>query len=289
MRRLAATSSKCFAVKPHSIAVNDARLEVLNRGSGEPLVFIQTALMADELLPVAADPALDSYRRILYYRRGYAGSSPADGPGSIQRDAADCAALLTELDIDRAHVVGLSFSAAIALQFGYEFPQRVRSLALIEPPPVHVPSADEFRAANERLITSRQERGLAAALDEFLTVVIGAHWQQTAEAALPGSSGQMRQDVATFFDTDLPALLGWRFGPDEAARVGSPVLYIGGSGSGPWFEEVHELILGWIPHAKDVILDGADHSLALTHAPQVAAVLDAFLGATRQRSHGQES
>jgi hypothetical protein len=53
-------------VKPRSIAVNGARLEVFDWGSGEPVVFIQTALMADELRPVATDPALDSYRRILY-------------------------------------------------------------------------------------------------------------------------------------------------------------------------------------------------------------------------------
>ena len=264
-------------MKPNKIAVHDARLEVLDWGSGEPVVFIQTALTADELRPIATDPALDDHRRILYYRRGYAGSSPVDGPGSINREAADYAALLTQLDIDRAHVVGLSFSSAIALQIASDLPQRAHSLTLIEPPPVHIPSADEFRAANERLITSRRDRGLEAALDEFLTIVIGPDWQQVAEEALPGSSTQMRQDVATFFDTDLPALLAWRFGPDEAARIGCPALYIGGSDSGPWFAQVHELILRWLPHAEDAIIDGADHSLALTHSRNIADVLYDFL------------
>lgn len=262
---------------PSSIAVQDARLEVVDWGWGEPVVFIQTALTADELRPLATDPALDDYRKILYYRRGYAGSSPVDGPGSIQRDAADCAALLTELGIDRAHVVGLSFSGAIALKLACDLPERVYSLTLIEPPPVHIPSAGEFRAANDRLITTRREQGLEATLDEFLTIVIGADWQQVVEDALPGSSTQMRHDVATFFDTDLPALLAWRFGPDEAARIGCPVQYIGGSESGPWFAQVHELILGWVPHAEDAIIDGADHSLALTHAPHIADVLSPFL------------
>lgn len=265
-------------MQPNIIAVQDARLEVLDVGSGEPVVFVQTALMADELRPVATDPALDDYRKILYYRRGYAGSSPVSSAGSIRRDAADCAALLTELDIDRAHVVGLSFSGAIALQFAAELPERAHSLTLIEPPPVHIPRADEFRAANNRLITSGRHQGLGAALDEFLTIIIGPDWQQVAEEALPDSARQMQQDVATFFDSDLPALLAWRFGPDDAARVDCPVLYIGGSESGPWFAEVHELILGWIPHAEDVIIDGADHSLALTHAPRIADLLHAFLG-----------
>lgn len=264
-------------MQPTSIAVRGAQLEVFDWGSGDPVVFIQTALTADELSPLATDPSLDDYRRILYHRRGYAGSSPVDGPGSIQRDAADCAALLTALDIDRAHIVGLSFSGAIALQLATDAPERVHSLTLIEPPPVHIPSAEEFRAANDQLITSRREQGLEAALDEFLTIVIGPDWQQDAEDALPGSSAQMRQDVATFFDTDLPALLTWRFGPDDAARTECPVLYVGGSESGPWFAEVHELILGWIPHAEDIIIDGAGHSLALTRAPCIANALPAFL------------
>jgi pimeloyl-ACP methyl ester carboxylesterase len=277
MRRLALRCGACV-VQPKNIAVQDAGLQVFDWGSGEPVVFIQTALTAEELRPLATDPTLDGYRKILYYRRGYAGSSPIDGPGSIQRDAADCAELLTELGVDRAHVVGLSFSGAIALQFASDVPGRTHSLTLIEPPPLHVPSADEFRAANDRLITSRQEQGLEGALDEFLTTVIGPEWHQVAEEALPGSVAQMRRDVATFFDTDLPALLSWRFGPDDAARIGCPVLYIGGSESGPWFAEVHELISGWIPHAEDVIVDGADHSLALTHAPDIAEALSAFLG-----------
>jgi pimeloyl-ACP methyl ester carboxylesterase len=250
---------------------------VFDWGSGEPVVFIQTALTAEELRPVATHPALDGYRKVLYHRRGYAGSGPVDGPGSIQRDAADCAALLAELDVDRAHVVGLSFSAAIGLQLAVDTPRSIHSLTLIEPPPVHTPSSDEFRAANERLLATRQKQGAPAALDEFLTIAIGPDWQQVAEEHLPGSSAQMRQDTRTFFDTDLPALLAWRFGPDDASRIRCPVMYIGGTHSGTWFAEVRELMLAWIPHAEDVVVDGADHSLALTHAPDIADALSTFL------------
>lgn len=99
-----------------TVPLQGARLEVAVRGAGDPLVFIQTALVADELRPVAGDPTLGDSRTVVYHRRGYAGSSPAEGQGSIVRDAPDCEALLAELEIDRAHVVGLSFSGAIALQ-----------------------------------------------------------------------------------------------------------------------------------------------------------------------------
>lgn len=259
-----------------AVAVRGAQLEVFDWGSGEPVVFIQTALTAHELRPLATDPALDGYRKILYHRRGYAASTPAD-PGSITRDAADCANLLTELGVDRAHIVGLSYSGAVGLQLAAEAPEHTQTLTLLEPPPVHTPSAPDFRAANDRLIATRQEQGATAALDEFLTMVIGPDWQQVAEDQLPGSPAQMRHDTRTFFDTDLPALLAWSFGPDDVSRIHCPILYVGGTDSGHWFEEVRQLMLSWFPNARDIVIDGADHSLALTHAPQIARALLTFL------------
>lgn len=260
-----------------SVAVADAVLETFDWGEGEPVVLVQTALTADELLPMATDPTLDGYRKILYHRRGYAGSSPQAGSGSIVRDAADCAGLLGELGIDRAHVVGLSFSGAIGLQLAHDRPEAVHTLTLIEPPPVHTPSAGEFRSANDRLLESRRTRGPQAALDEFLTLVIGPGWRDEAEAQLPGSVGQMEADARTFFDVDLGALLSWQFTAEEAAQISCPVLYVGGTDSGAWFAEVRQLMLEWLPHAGDVVIDGADHSLALTHARQLSEAIANFI------------
>lgn len=53
-------------MESRSVAVPGARLEVFDWGSGEPVLFVQTALTADELRPLATDPALDGYRKILY-------------------------------------------------------------------------------------------------------------------------------------------------------------------------------------------------------------------------------
>ena len=67
-------------------------------------------------------------------------SSSAGGQASIIRDATDCANLLTELAVDRAHVVGLSYSGAVGLQLAADAPERTHTLTLLEPPPVHTPS-----------------------------------------------------------------------------------------------------------------------------------------------------
>ena len=260
------------------VDVGGVALEVHEVGTGEPVVMVQTALTADELVPLAEHLSdRGAYRVIVYHRRGYAGSSPVRGPGSVVRDAADCRGLIVALGLGRVHVVGLSYSGAVALQLAVDAAQHVHTLTLIEPPPVHVPSSDEFRAATARLLESRRAIGPNAALEEFLTLVIGPDWRTEVETRVPGAAAQMQRDTATFFDTDLPALLSWSFAAEDARRVNCPVLHIGGSDSGQWFAEVRYLILSWLSLAEDVLLADADHSLALTHAPQIADALADFL------------
>ncbi len=265
-------------VESHRITVSDAVLEVELRGSGEPVVLIQTALTADEFKPLADQSSLQvGYRSILYHRRGYAGSSPVAGPGSIERDALDCQRLLAALGVDRAHVVGVSYSAAVALQLAATEPAHVHTLTLIEPPPIHTASRNRFIAANDQLRAEYRRHGSAAALNRFLTRVVGPDWRNDLERHMPGGVAQCERDADTFFATDLPALLDWRFRAAEAQRIRQPVLYIGGSHSGPWFAEVRRLILTWLPQAEDVEIAGADHSLAITHPVPIASAMASFL------------
>lgn len=66
----------------------------------------------------------------------------------------------------------------------------------------------------------------------------------------------MTRDVPTFLDSDCPALLAWSFGPEDAGRITRPVLYMGGSASGTWFDEVRDLLLGWFPGAESRTVEG---------------------------------
>lgn len=253
-------------------------LDVLDVGVGEPAVLVQTGLTADELSPLARQLVdRGACRAISYHRRGYGGSSPTEGSGSVVREAADCRELLGALGVDRVHVVGLSYSGAVGLQLAVDAPEVVHTLTLIEPPPVHVPSAAEFREVCARLLESSRIRGPAAALEEFQSFLIGPEWRPEIEQLLPGSAAQMERDAATFFDSDLPGLLAWHFDALRARSVGCPVLHVGGTDSGPWFAEVRDLVLEWLPQAEDVRITGADHSLALTHTAEIADAMSDFL------------
>jgi pimeloyl-ACP methyl ester carboxylesterase len=259
------------------VAVGDAELAVCDWGSGDPILFLQTALVADELVPLANQPALAGFRKLLYHRRGYGGSGGVEPSGSITSDAEDACLLLTSMGIPRAHIVGVSYSGAIGLQLAAAAPECVQSLVVSEPPPLHTPLGPEFRAANQRLLGIRHDRGVEAALEDFMRLLVGSDWRRLVEDRLPGAVAQVERDAATFFDGDIPALLDWEFGPADAGRIACPVLYVGGTDSGPWFAEVRGLVLGWLPHAEDVQIQGAGHSLEITHTPALADAVAAFL------------
>lgn len=258
------------------ISVGNADLEVDVRGSGEPVLLIQTALAADEFLPVASQPALQAYRVILYHRRGYGRSSPAEGPGSIVRDAGDCRDLLAVLDIEHAHIVGVSYSASVALQLALTNPTRVHTLTVIEPPPVHIPNAEEFIAANRELLELYRSEGTSVALDNFLTRLMGPDWRAELETHLPGAVQQVERDAATFFASDVPALLSWNLDAAAARHIHQPTLYIGGTDSGTWFAAVRNLMLDWLS-PEEVVVEGADHNLVVTHPGQIARALTDFI------------
>ena len=260
------------------VPANGVELEVIIEGTGEPVLLIQTALLAEEFAPLTREPALrDRYQLIRYHRRGYAGSSPVHGPGSIEQDAADCLALMTALRTGPAHVVGLSYSGAIALRLAVDAADLVHSLTLLEPPPMHTPSEPQFRAACAALVDDYRLRGAADAVNTFLTGVIGANWQTAAADIIPEAPEDLIQDMATFIGTDIPALLAWSFSSQDARHINQPVLHVGGTDSGPWFADVRRLMLTWLPHAEDVVLRGANHSFATTHPHELATALAQFL------------
>lgn len=260
------------------IPVGDSVLEFETRGSGEPVVLIQTALVADELLRLAdQSPLRDHYQLIVYRRRGYGGSSPVRGPGSVARDAKDCRDLLNLLEVEHAHVVGVSYSAAVALQLALTTNTPVHTLTVIEPPPLYVSKAEEFVAANNELLQLHRTFGASYALDNFLTRLMGRNWREDLEEKVPSAVEQVERDATTFFETDIPALLTWEFSREAADLIRQPTLHIGGTNSGPWFAEVREQMLDWLPAPEDVLIDGADHNLAATHPTRIAQEIAEFI------------
>ncbi len=114
-----------------SIDAGGSELHYLRAGSGEPMLLIQ-GMSATHMAwgrPFLA-PLEESFECIVFDNRGMGLSGQAQLPFEITDLAGDVAALLDALEIERAHVVGISMGGMIAQELALAHPERVRSLTL---------------------------------------------------------------------------------------------------------------------------------------------------------------
>ena len=99
--------------------------------AGEPLVLVCGTSQPQQLWAPLL-PALSArYRVVTYDHRGIGNSTRGDGEISMASLADDLAALLGELGLDRAHVLGWSLGSTVAQELALRHPQRVAGLVLV--------------------------------------------------------------------------------------------------------------------------------------------------------------
>jgi pimeloyl-ACP methyl ester carboxylesterase len=274
-------------------ALDGVHLGYETAGGGEPVVLIHAGLGADWFRPLVEQPALtDRFRLLRYHRVGYGASGHLAGPVSIAAQAEHCRSLLASLGVDRAHVVGHSSGANIALQLALDAPDVVGSLALLETALLDVPSGPFAAEALAR--HSAGDR--AGAVDSWLRGVGGPDYRAALDRAVPGGFDQAVVDVDTFLGQELPALRAWRFTPADAARIGPPALLVLGALSdqiGPAYRARHDLLVGWLPNAEPFVLPAANHLLHVQNPVGMADGLAGFFArhplsaaAAPHRQHG---
>ena len=266
-------------------AVAGGELEYEVRGEGEPVLLIHGAHVAVAFVPLMNQSALDDYQLIRYRRRGYADSAPAQGPLEeyIAGAAADAAALLDLLEIDRAHVVGHSAGGVIALQLAIDRPERVGSLALLEPALLMVPSAEKLGEKLQPAVDHYEAGEPAAGVDAFMSVVAGTEWRDLVSAEVPGGVAQAKADAATFFELELSAVAAWEFDESKVGAIDHPVLYLWGGESGvvmsveDIYREGRDHVKSWFPQTEEHYIEGINHALQMQEPQAVAEGIAEFL------------
>jgi pimeloyl-ACP methyl ester carboxylesterase len=264
------------------MSLDGVELEYRSVGEGEPVVLVHAGVFADWFEPLLREPALiDRYRLVTYHRVGYADSSDVAGPVSIADQAVHLRSLMTELEIERAHLVGHSSGGNIALQLALDRPHNVGSLALLEialPVPVGSPG----RAGILQAVGLYRAGDKAAAVDAFMCAVAGPDYRAIAERMLPGAFDQAVEDADTFFGQELPAIQQWQFSAAEGARITQPVLLVIGGRScevSPVWQQRQDLLTTWLSNAEPFVLDGATHMLHLQNTRGMAERLATFFAA----------
>jgi pimeloyl-ACP methyl ester carboxylesterase len=261
--------------------VNGVELEYEVIGVGDPVLLI-SPVIADGFLPLLSEPVLaDRYQLIRYHKRGWVGSTRTLPPTSIATHAIDAAALLERLDVPRAHIVGHSSGAAVGAQLALDRPDIVQTLALLELSLLSVPSGEAFLRQAGPAFEAYGSGDHEGAIAMFMSVVGGVDWatcRAMLDERLPGAVAQAVKDVDTFFGIELPALVEWAFGAEQAGGIGCPVLSVLGAETRPLWVEVAAFLRSSVPHVEERVIDGVGHLLHIQRPEPVARELAEFLG-----------
>jgi 3-oxoadipate enol-lactonase len=100
-------------------------------GSGPPLLMIMgMSGTFDHWNAAFLDELRRDFETIVYDHRGVGSSTRLDGPVTIAQLAEDAAGLLAALELDSAHVLGISMGGMVAQELALAHPERIRALAL---------------------------------------------------------------------------------------------------------------------------------------------------------------
>lgn len=114
-----------------SVDASGTELHYLRAGEGEPMLLIQ-GMSATHL--AWGRPFLDELERsfdcIVFDNRGMGLSGRAELPFTTADLAADAVGLLDALEIESAHVVGISMGGMIAQEVALAHPERIRTLTI---------------------------------------------------------------------------------------------------------------------------------------------------------------
>ena len=116
------------------VEVNGVRLQYIEQGSGEPLVFVHGAPLDLRAWEPVREEIAKRYRFIAYTQR-YFGTGPWPDEGknfSIATHADDLAKFITSLNAGPVHLVGWSYGGQVAMTAALNDPSLVRSLILYE-------------------------------------------------------------------------------------------------------------------------------------------------------------
>lgn len=252
------------------VRLADHETVVAESGSDGPAVLLLHALGLDWHMWDPVLPRLSGGRRVFAYDlRGHGHAAGAPTPFTMADTAADLLGVLDALELDRAHVVGLSYGGGIAQTAAVAHPERFASLSLL--------------ATTDHPYDTFEGRARAAETDGMPAQVVPSltRWF-TPEALATNGWGvrYARERVLRGTVTDWAA--AWRafVGLEVQGRLESfdpPTLVLAGERDASTTPEIMSAIAKRIPGATYQELPGTPHMMSLERPELVAAALDDFL------------
>jgi pimeloyl-ACP methyl ester carboxylesterase len=258
-------------------SVKGVELYYEEHGRGEPLVLIPGFGTGLWIWYRQVPAFAERFRTIVFDPRGVARSPAPDAPFTMSDLAEDLAALLGELKVERAHVLGASFGGFVAQEFALAHPSCVRSLILCCTSyggPGHVPPAPETLAA----IASTKGLNTQERVRENLLLAFSPRFVEEEPA-------EVERVVNLRAESDVPEHAYLRqlqaaVAFDAAARVGGinvPTLVITGNADAIVPHENSLNLAAAIPGATLRVIRGGSHAFFIEQAEAFNRAVGEFI------------
>ena len=236
--------------------VNGTRLYYETEGSGHPLVLAHGFTLDTSMWDDQIDAFSRHYEVIRYDMRGHGRSAP---PGRHRYDhIADLIGLLGHLGVQQAHLIGLSWGAAIVTEFALAYPSMASALVAADPVLWGFPWSAEYGASLNRIWEVGRSKGVEAARTLWL-----AHPMFAPALEQPPVAERLSRIVG-----DYP---GWSWQHDDPAsypeppaaqrleEIAAPTLALVGEYDVSDFHTIAGTMSQRIPGASNVVLPGVGH------------------------------
>lgn len=241
-------------------------------GAGPVLVFSHGLLMDSSMFAPQVAVLKARYRCIVWDERGHGQSATGVcAPFSYYDSADDLAALLAQLGIKQAVLVGMSQGGYLSLRCALTHPEIVLALILIDTQalPEDPAKMPLYQAMLQDWVANGLSEQSAATIEH---IILGqqwpgaAAWREKWKKVAPADLLQSFQTLGT--RDDISGRIG---------RIAVPALVIHGDNDRAIELPRAKAMADALPNAQIVVVPGAGHASNLTHAHIVNPAIESFL------------
>jgi 3-oxoadipate enol-lactonase len=251
---------------PFANAADGTRIhfEVTGRRKGTPVVLIQGLGATKSGWNLQRVAMATRYNTIALDNRGAGRSDAPARPFTLEQMADDVVAVMDEVGVDSAHIVGASMGGVITQIIGVKYPERVRSLTLVCTACRNHPWREDLLKS---WASTAQDQGM------FALGKNAAQWVMSPRSfrrLLPAigwlgplsvfrSKSPFVAQVNAILQTDETLT-------DQLATIAAPTLVIVGNQDVLTPRGDSEELADIIPNSELVVISGAAHGLMIEHA-----------------------
>jgi 3-oxoadipate enol-lactonase len=235
------------------------------RGAGPPVLLLHAGGLDGRMWDGLAQRIENRFSLVIPDLRGH-GRTPV--PPERYAPAEDVVALLDELGIERAAVVGNSYGGRVALQLATLAPERVAALVLL------ASALPEFERSAELRAFGDEENALwdAGDIDGVVELTLRTWVREPATAEVVADMARTACELQRGLDEDPERAL-----PVDLGAIAVPTLAVSAGRDFADFARIADRVAAEVPGAQRAEVADAGHMIALERPDATAELLVAFL------------